>query len=666
MVSWKRVATVSVCLLAVNVWIAWRLFTSEYLNEMSSLAGIYIGMARYLAAHWPHVGWWPLWFCGMPFANVYPPGLHVTVAAFAALSGFDAARAYHFVTGAAYCLGPVTLFWLVTRLTRSAWTGACAGLLYSVASPAAWLVGPVRHDLGGALFANRLRAMAVYADSPNVAGLTLVPLAILALDWAVERRTFGSFVLAACAFAAVPLTNIPAAMALAFAVVAYLLAYGTAASWTGRTGTAAGAAVLGYLLIAPALPPSTVWNMLVRTQQMEPENAFAPRHWAMLAAVAALTAALRWLLGRARAPRALRFFALLSLFMGAVTLGKYWLGVTMLAQPTRFQHVMEMGLIGSAAVGAAWLIGERRRLRFAAVAALALFCAFGAYDFRAFAKRTLLRIDITKTSEYKIARWLDRHPGGGRAFLLGSSAFWLNAFGDTPQVAGCCLQGMLQNAGRYAHYEVGSDDGAGDRAFEVSMAWLQALGVSRIAVTGPGSTDAYKDYHHPWKFEGRLPELWRGGDDAIYEVPQRAPGLAHVVLPEELTARFPEDGIDIKALAPYVAALEDPGKPLLEERWNSPSEAVLRGSLSPRDVISVQVSYHPGWHATAAGARLPVSADALGFLTIAPRCSGDCAVRLFYDGGAEMRLLKWLWALTVALVVVWGCRRLSRARRKGV
>ena len=183
---------------------------------------------------------------------------------------------------------------------------------------------------------------------------------------------------------------------------------------------------------------------------------------------------------------------------------------------------------------------------------------------------------------------------------------------------------------------------------------MQAMGATLIAVTGPRSADDYHDYHHPGKFDGRLRELWRDGDDVIYEVPQRSPTLSHVVEAKDLIARFPENGLDIAALRPYVAAIGDPGKPLLAERWPNPSEAVIGGALGPRDLISVQVSYHPGWHASVRGASRAVGSDGLGFLTVAPGCSGNCEVHLYYDGGAEMKIM---WSLSFLTVAAAACRR---------
>jgi hypothetical protein len=163
-----RLLALSVALLTLNIWIAWRLFFIEYDSETGSLAGIFIALARSIVARGGvHLDWWPLWYGGMPFQNVYQPGFHVTVAAVSKLLAFSPARAYHFVLGLTYCFGPLTLFLLIVRLTRKRGAAAIAALLYSLTSPAAWLSSGVRLDNGGPFFANRLRAMVAYSDGPH-------------------------------------------------------------------------------------------------------------------------------------------------------------------------------------------------------------------------------------------------------------------------------------------------------------------------------------------------------------------------------------------------------------------------------------------------------------------------------------------------------------------
>jgi len=84
--------------------------------------------------------------------------------------------------------------------------------------------------------------------------LTLLPLAILALDVALEKRRPIYFVAAAVALAAVPLTNWPGAIALTFAVLAYGLAQ-PGAGGLRQWALIAAIGTLGYAVAVPGFRP---------------------------------------------------------------------------------------------------------------------------------------------------------------------------------------------------------------------------------------------------------------------------------------------------------------------------------------------------------------------------------------------------------------------------
>src|SRR6185295_18315695 len=103
-----------------------------------------------------------------------------------------------------------------------------------------------------------------------------------------------------------------------------------------------------------------------------------------------------------------------------------------------------------------------------------------------------------------------------RVMVPGSTTFWLNLFTDTPQLTGCCMQSVLTQNIPVANYGITTDLTAEDRAYENSLLWFKTLGVRAVAVSGPRSTETYKPFLHPHKFDGRLPILWQDGDDVIY------------------------------------------------------------------------------------------------------------------------------------------------------
>src|SRR5579863_10083845 len=133
-----KTTALAALLFAISFYTCRELFHIEYLRHMGSIEGAYIGISRYALAHWRDLTWFPLWYEGIPYLNTYPPLLHLGVALIACVRCISAAHAYHWTTALAYCLGPVTLFAMVNRLSGSRWAGFTAGLLYSTLSPSAW------------------------------------------------------------------------------------------------------------------------------------------------------------------------------------------------------------------------------------------------------------------------------------------------------------------------------------------------------------------------------------------------------------------------------------------------------------------------------------------------------------------------------------------------
>ncbi|MBI1791541.1 MAG: hypothetical protein HYR60_28765 [Acidobacteria bacterium] len=613
---------------------------------MWSIEGSFIAISRYAAQNFGDWWWWPLWFCGMPYQNVYGPLLHHLVAAVAAAARISPALAFHAVSALFYCLGPVTLFWMAWRLSGSRACGYWAGLLYSLISPAALLIPVIRAELGGAFHLRRLFNLVVYGESPHVAALTLLPLALVALDAALVRKRTSGFAMSAIALAGVVLTNVTGSVGLGMAVLSYLLAkpreeWRSSLFRTGLIGLAA------YGLSMPWIPPSTLrlisWNAQSSAGQTYP---FTARHILYFGVIIGGAILLRLVFSKLRMHPFLRFSLLLTFFSAAITLPGYWIRVAVLPQPERFQLELELGCCLAARFAIARGLG--RLPGFGPAAVLTVLCLAGMVYHRRQAAELIQPIDIRSTTEYKAAAWFDQHMRGRRVFAPGSVSFWMNVFTDTPQLGGCCDQGVPHWQQRVALHTIYTGQNLGVQEGEISRLWLQAYGVHAVGVTGPDGGEAYKPFRNPKKFEGLLPALWRDGGDVIYGVPQSSDSLAHVIREEHVVSRGPKDGMDVGPIEPYVAALNDPQLPLAPLEWTSRASARVAAHLRPGDLLSVQVSYHPGWRALVDGSERRVRSDALGMMLVDPECSGACTVSLVYDGGLEMRIARAVQILSAA------------------
>ena len=186
----------------------------------------------------------------------------------------------------------------------------------------------------------------------------------------------------------------------------------------------------------------------------------------------------------------------------------------------------------------------------------------------------------------------------------------------------------------------------------ISLAWLKAFGVGAIAVSGPQSQEYWKPYAHPTKFEGVLPTLWRTDDVIMYRVPQRTPSLAHVVPVASIVTHPLKQSGDIAELESYVTALEDSTLPSAEMKWDGSNRVHVRTTAAGGQAISIQISYHPGWHARSNSQVIPLHSDGLGLIWLDPQCHGPCQVELEYDGGWELRVSRYISFTTIAALIL--------------
>jgi hypothetical protein len=221
----------------------------------------------------------------------------------------------------------------------------------------------------------------------------------------------------------------------------------------------------------------------------------------------------------------------------------------------------------------------------------------------------------------------------------GSMGNFLNTFTSMEQLSGQPYTTAPNWEEQIAVYTIYIGQNSGDRDGDFSLLWLKAFGVQAVAVSGPHSPEYWKPFANPRKFEGMLPVLWREDDTTIYRVPQRSASLAHVMRPDQLVRRAPMHGLDTDDVHRFVAALDSASVPAVME-WRGANRARIRALLKPGEIVSTQITYHPGWHATVEGGDRTVLADGIGLMVVYPNCVGDCEIILNYDGGWSSRLCR--------------------------
>lgn len=650
----RLLAALPVIVFAVNAWVVWKLFFTEYLAQLPSVEGEFIAMARYIQRHRPMYNWQSLWNAGYPAARTYQPLSHYTVAAFSSLTGLSPASGFHVIGALSYALGGVAFYYLAKALSGSRVLAFGAALFFSLFSPSGILIPAIARDAGGIWNARRLQVLVVYGELPNLTGLTIGMFALALLHRAVTRRTPVTALLAALAIAAVPATNWPATIPLAIAILCYVAALPS----TEMRDCAPRIAAIGLLATAFVLPfalPSTIFSTYSDTIQMSALPAHDIRRWLCGALLLISFFLLRMILARTRAPFGLRFAALWLTVLAWIVLPTL-AGVEILPQALRFHIALEIPL----ALVCAFLVSrfcewcpQNRRL---VAVVFTLFCCAQVYHYHRYARSIIHKLDIPATLEHQEAEWFDANAHGERVLAPGTVQFWMNAFTDTPQMGGCCLQSLVNPENLIADYVTAAGYRSDAESADYATLWMKAYAVHAVAIGGPQSREWYKDFKFPDRFRGRLPLAWSSGDDFIYRVPERVTGLARVVRKTELVSHPPANGIDVAELRPFVAALDDPSLPAASWRWKNTDTASIRATLTPDQVIAVALNYHKGWHASTAGRSVPVHSDGMGFVVIEPGCSGPCEVEMHWSPGIEPWIVVPLALLTLAGSLVWSLR----------
>jgi hypothetical protein len=503
--------------------------------------------------------------------------------------------------------------------------------------------------------------VAEWDDTPHLTAIALLPLVIMALLFALQRRRTGYYVTAALLTALMALASDFAPVDVLLAAVCLIAAlpkkdYVRHAALTIAIGLAA------YAIVAPFLPPSML--VAIRRASVNAEGGWTTGSLTALAMVALGWIILWQLLQRWTTDFRLHFFALFAYLTSSVPLIAAYLHRQFLPQPGRYKLEMEL------AIALILVFGLRALLeKVPPTLKLGLLFVFLALageqiaSHRQYAKNILHPADLTQTIEYRTAAWASQNLPGVRVMLPGSIAQWANDFTDLSQFSGSSWSqayNPVQQRGLAAIYNGGDTP---EQDARVSLDWLRAFGVGAVAVSGPNSQEYWKPFTHAAKFEGLLPVLWREGDVTFYRVPQRTGSLAHVVNEAAIVSRAPAGPGDTDQIEHYVAALDDPSIPAAEFRWTGPNSIQIQAAAVAGQAISVQVSYHPGWHAKSGDRTIEIQRDGLGLLWLRPGCPGPCQIQLDYDGGWELRLCRYASFAMLSVLIVAILWRFRRARR---
>lgn len=643
-------------LFLLNAWICRSLFFTVYLDRFDSIEGTHVAIARWFQLHPQETQWFPSWYGGIPLQNAYPPAMHFLVGSIARLTSANVAHSYHMVAATAYCLGPVALFLMGLRLSGDRWSSLIAALLFSLTSVSAIILPEINVDMRTMFGLRRLHVLLVYGEGPHVASITLFVFALIGLDWALKSRNPASVLVCAGLLASVVLTNWLGAFALAWLAGLYLLAF--SGNLVARIAGAGGIGVLAYMLAAPWVTPSTISLIGHHSQRIHGDYPFEAVHAFYGALCLGFVVGAVVLCRRLRVEPVVLMALLFSAVMAAPALVWTWGHTHLVPQPMRYHLEMEFGICLLGGFGIMFLVRRTPKWgRWGIVGGLACLAALQTINVNRFSDALIKPAQIEQTMQYQIASWMEDHLPGQRVFVAGSIRFWLNVFSDTPHIGGGFDQGITNLQVPHLIYGVQSQVADGKRA----AAWLNAFGATAVVVSSDESSEPYRDFADPEKFAADFPELWSNGNDTIYALPVQHDPLVRVVPREAVIDSLEDHYMSVDKIVEFMESVNNSDD--TELVWQTAEQIQVAANVPSGHVLSLAISYHPGWSAVLDGEPIAVSEDALGLILIEPTRSGPCKLELSYDGGREMQWAKAARATGLSVMLIWEVVRRVRRRR---
>jgi hypothetical protein len=598
-------------------------FKAKYSDKWASIESTFIADARYLAEHWPHPQWQPLWYTGTRFDYIYPPALRYGTAAISKLTGFWPVKAYHFYVAFFYAIGIAAVYLLMRIGSGSrgaAWLGAISTTLMS---PTFLFMPRFRGD-AWMLQPQRLGVLVKYGEGPHMSALALIPLA-LAFTWlALEKRRPWAVAVAAVFAAGVASNNFYGATALAVLFPVLVWSF-----WITRQDKqilipAVAIPVLAYGLTAFWLVPS-YFRVTAENMKYVSEHGTTWSIWVAVA-IAVIFAVVtdRFFKGERQFTWAV-FTGGCVLFFSLNVLGNFYFNFRVTGEPIRLLPELDMIYIMALATLLRWMWNRPRppvRIA-AAVIVAAAFCTTLGYLRHAWHMFPLWP-DYQDRVEYRVTDWIAKNLPGARVFPSGSVRFWYDAWHDLPQIGGGSEQGLLNGMVEPAQWETN----LGSKP-EPTILWMQAFGVDAVYVADQRSQEIFKDFVYPRKLDGALPVLYDDHQgNYLYRVPRRYAPRVRVVDTEKLNAcRKPRANDDVESLGAYVDVIEHgPDSPATLE-WRGSDVMRVHARVEAGQSILLQESYDPAFEATEDANRFPIRKDVMGLMVIdAPPGEHDITV----------------------------------------
>jgi hypothetical protein len=633
------------------------LFRLDYMDRWISMESTYVGDVRFLAEHWPHPRWQPLWYGGTRFDYLFPPVMRYAPAALVRVFNLLPARAYHLAAALFYCAGIVGMYALVrvrTRERAAAWMAALCTLLLS---PALIFI-PRLYVAGWHRAPQRIVLLTQWGEGSHMAALAMIPLALACALLAFERHRPAALAGTALLSAGIVSSDFYGATAwfLFFAIL--LWSFWITHQQKVVFARAAAIVVLSFALTAFWLVPSFLF-VIFENLRLTAQPATSWSVWIFLAVASGyMLLSDRYARGRPELVWNVFVLGAVAIFTLYVLANEYS-AFRIAGDPSRLVPEFELVLVLAIVEGLRRLWSRPVRAARIAAAALVLGSLASAAPYirrhKVFFPRDW---HVEQRPESQIQEWLRTHLPGARALVAGSVRLWYDTWHDLPQLGGGADLGVNNGLAVAAQWQVL----LGDQA-DISVEWMRCLGVDAVAVNGPDSKEMYHDFKQPRKFAGKLPVLFDNHQgDIVYGVPRRFPGIARVVETARLAAVKPfQKEPDLDHLRVYSAVLEQGPDAPATVTWQGSDAFRAHAWLQPGQALLIQESWDTAWRAWSAGREVPLARDPMGFI-LASAPPGEQDIRFAFTLPLENAIGRAVTLLAFAALAAWCIRGYVKGR----
>lgn len=637
-INYKRVGLIiglPLFIFIFNLILVGPLLSGQYSSFAYSDQPIYIKVSQFFKEAWPHIFWADFWTGGFSPPLVFSPLVPFFSVA-ASFFGLAAGNFLRIFNALAYAFIPVSLYFLVRRLTHRRVAAWLAAFAYSLLPSVMILFLPeIKEASRVYFFAPWHFINNLLGDTPRILSLALIPLVAVYFLSTLKNPAFKKIIICAALTLLVALVDFVSFFSL---LILFIVLFFSEVLLSDRIAPSRLGIFLSVMIIAFGL--FSFWyhpgyfNNFFRLGGIGAEASSD-----LLKIIPYLILVIPWLI-----------IGLFYLFgyrkhLQSLFVSFAWFNLTFLVGfsyfffgrsflPGASHYLMEINMAFCLVIGVLtthffdWvgrIGGPKHRL-----------ANFFRYLFLFGALLVLVRYtlpfirhawqynqplaEINKEKIYQVSQWFQTKvkEGEGRVFLAGPGKNWFNLFNQRPQISGPLSESYYPNS----------------LIYRLNKYWEGGPAEEGLALAKITNTEyfvVFPDFSYPKKFKnfGALVAEVEGVE--IYQVKLTNSDLVQKITFEGFNdLEEINDSLKTEAIEKYLTWQEKLAPEKIEYRRVNNQKIIIRGNFLENEGILVKMNYSPAFKARQGDRELAVEKDPLGFMVIKPAKEGILEVELNY------------------------------------